>query len=196
MPLLGNYNVLSKSPGRALAGSTVSGDRSAFNKPGAARNIFTAPGWSRYAALPLGHAPGGAWVLAISAGYIAARFEASFQMTTAVVLGTVSPITGNTTATFTASATSFAIGALSGSVTPFTTLSPENLAASVWNALTADYVLTGSFGAALGSGVTLNLQDVRDAMKLAPSPGAPATGSIDQDLDKIRNLAGLIPAVL
>jgi hypothetical protein len=194
--LLGNYNVLSKGPGRALGGSTVSGDRSNFNKAGAARNMNVNEYWSQYAAVPLGYAPGGAWVPAIKAGYIAARYQASFAFSGAVVLGTAGTLAGASSFTFTASSVSYAVGVLEGHITPFTTLSPENLAIAVWEAQLVDHTAPGSFGESVGSGVTINPQDVRDAMMLAPTPGSPAADSIDSDLDKIKSLAGLIPAAL
>ncbi len=56
---------------------------------------------------------------------------------------------------------SYATGELKGSVSPFTELSPENLAAAVWNSLLVQYQETGSAGKALASassgGVDLDL---------------------------------------
>jgi hypothetical protein len=197
VPLLGNYNVLSKGPGQARGGSTVSGDRSNFNKAGAARNVFVNEYWPGYAAIPVGYAPGSAWVHAIKSGYIAARYQASFTFNGAVVLGTAGALAGDTVFTFTAASISYSVGVLEGHITPFTTLSPENLAAAVWNALAAEYNATGSFGEILNAGGSgLTAQQVRDAMKLSPTVGAPAADSIDLDLDKIKALAGLIPATL
>jgi hypothetical protein len=194
--LLGNYNVLSKGPGRALSGSTVSGDRSNFNKAGAARNMYVNEYWSQYAAVPLGYTPGSAWVHAIKAGFIAARFQTSFSFSGAVVLGTAGTLAGSTSFAFTASTVSYAVGVLEGHITPFTTLSPENLAIAVWQAQTADNTAPGSFGAAVGAGVSINLQDVRDAMLLAPTAGTPGVNSVDAKLNSIKSLAGLIPAAL
>jgi hypothetical protein len=50
-----------------------------------------------------------------------------------------------------AALTSYATGRLYGSITPFTDLSPENLAASVWNSLSAQYNETGTMGELLNS---------------------------------------------
>lgn len=47
-----------------------------------------------------------------------------------------------------------------------------------------------------GGGGGLTQQDVRDALKLAASAGAPAAGSVDQKLDDIGNNTGLIPALI
>jgi len=52
---------------------------------------------------------------------------------------------------------SYATGRLSGSITPFTELSPQSLAAAVWNELIANHQEPGSMGAALygaGGGTT------------------------------------------
>lgn len=55
----------------------------------------------------------------------------------------------------------YATGELRGSITPFTELSPEGLAAAVWNSLVTSYQEDGSMGKALGTassgGVDLNL---------------------------------------
>lgn len=53
-----------------------------------------------------------------------------------------------------------AVGTLSADITPFTTLSPENLAASVWNAVAASFDEPGTMGeklnnAVAGTGLTL-----------------------------------------
>lgn len=45
---------------------------------------------------------------------------------------------------------------------------------------------TGAWGGSGTGGSGLTVQQVRDAMKLAPSAGAPATGSIDKQLDDIQ----------
>lgn len=69
MALLGNYSVLAKNPGRAFAGSTISGDRSQSNKSGADRCRFA--GWASYSSLsatPNGYLPPYSWVLPIDPG--------------------------------------------------------------------------------------------------------------------------------
>jgi hypothetical protein len=57
--------------------------------------------------------------------------------------------------TGTVASTPKALGNISASITPFTTLSPENLAAAVWNALAASYNTAGTMGSKMndaGSG--------------------------------------------
>lgn len=50
-----------------------------------------------------------------------------------------------------------------------------------------DGVLTAAHGAGAWTGGGLTQQNVRDAMKLAPTAGAPAVGSVDQHLDDIES---------
>ena len=61
MALVGNRSVLHKSPGRFLAGTVASGDRSNFDKPGMQRNSYEV--LSDYAAIPNGHIQDSAWIL-------------------------------------------------------------------------------------------------------------------------------------
>ena len=74
MALLGNYSVLTKNPGRAFAGSTVSDNRSNFNKSGAARGIFTGDAAvPAFSAVPNGYRPGYGWTIAIKGGGMASK---------------------------------------------------------------------------------------------------------------------------
>ena len=74
MALLGNYSVLTKNPGRAFAGPTVSDNRSNFSKSGAARGMFT--GWAAlptFSSVPNGYRPGYGWTIAIKGGGMASK---------------------------------------------------------------------------------------------------------------------------
>lgn len=64
----------------------------------------------------------------------------------AALAGAVCEITGSGSASITARAN----GNLSADLTPFTELSPQSLAASVWNALVADFQAAGTMGLLLG----------------------------------------------
>lgn len=66
-------------------------------------------------------------------------------------LGAESGVFGNSTFTFSGTATPRADGNISGAVTPFTELSPQSLAAAVWDALLANHTTVGSAGYALGN---------------------------------------------
>jgi hypothetical protein len=63
------------------------------------------------------------------------------------------------------------------------------VADAVWDEVLAGHLTAGSTGAALddaaAGGAGLTQQQVRDALKLAPSAGAPAADSIDAELDSI-----------
>jgi len=64
----------------------------------------------------------------------------------------------------------------------------------IWDEPIAGHLTAGSTGEALddASGSVISQQDVRDAMKLAPTAGAPAAGSVDQELDDILADTGAI----
>lgn len=57
---------------------------------------------------------------------------------------------GNASGEATATLVRYATGQLQGSISPFTELSPEGLAAAVWNSLVAQYGEDGTMGNALG----------------------------------------------
>ena len=61
-------------------------------------------------------------------------------------LGALAGVFGNVTVTIAADGTIRAIGNLEGAITPYTELSPQNLAAAVWQAIAADYNDTGTMG--------------------------------------------------
>ena len=70
-------------------------------------------------------------------------------------LGALAGLFGNAAITFTASGTATAIGWLEGDIVPYTELSPQSLAAAVWNAVAADSNEVGTMGEKLndaGSG--------------------------------------------
>lgn len=61
-------------------------------------------------------------------------------------LGAIVDALGNAAITWTQAATPSAIGHMSGDITPFTELSPQNLAAAVWQAMAAEYNASGTMG--------------------------------------------------
>jgi len=71
MALLGNYSVISKSPGRFMSGTTVSGDRANFNKSSNARNIYSNTVINKKNAVPNGYLPPASWVIPQKAGGMA-----------------------------------------------------------------------------------------------------------------------------
>jgi hypothetical protein len=81
--LHGNYSVLLKGPGRFRGGSTVSDNRSNFNRAGANRNFWAGqatvpdipgdPNTANVQSIPSGYSAPGAWVMSPKAGGIASR---------------------------------------------------------------------------------------------------------------------------
>ncbi len=73
----------------------------------------------------------------------------TWTITPSGALNLIVPFAGSGTATFTAAANLKGLSSLAGDITPFTELSPENLAAAVWNAVLSEYQDVGSTGKAL-----------------------------------------------
>ena len=69
MALIGNRSVLHKSPGRFLAGTIASGDRSNFNKHGMCRNAYQA--YDAKEPTPSGYRPPYCWIMAQADGGMA-----------------------------------------------------------------------------------------------------------------------------
>lgn len=91
------------------------------------------------------------------AGALAADGAASFAITTNTpILGAIVSTIAAGTITFSADGTVDAIGNLAGDITPFTELSPENLAAAVWNELLTLHTTDGTMGKRLQQVLTTN----------------------------------------
>lgn len=67
--LIGSHSVFSKSPGRFLSGTSVSGDRSNFNQSGVNRNKFQT--FAKFSSVPNGYSPGYAFTAAQQSGGLA-----------------------------------------------------------------------------------------------------------------------------
>lgn len=61
----------------------------------------------------------------------------------------------------------------------------SQIADSVWDELTADHTISGSTGEAVAASGGLTQQNVADALKLAPTAGTPASGSVNSDIDTL-----------
>lgn len=75
MGLIGNYSVISKSPGRFLSGTTVSADRYNFNQSGGLRNRFAGQyrlGMANFSSIPHCYPHPYTWAMAQKAGGLAA----------------------------------------------------------------------------------------------------------------------------
>jgi len=76
----------------------------------------------------------------------------SFSLTpNTPILGALAGLFADATVSINAQGLVTATGNLSGDITPYTELSPENLARAVWNALAAQYAEAGTMGAALNT---------------------------------------------
>jgi hypothetical protein len=81
------------------------------------------------------------------AGALAAQGSTSISFTVpSATLGAIVDAIGAALVQFSNSATVRATGNLSGDITPFTELSPQNLAAAVWETIAADFNETGTMG--------------------------------------------------
>lgn len=69
----------------------------------------------------------------------------------AATIGAIVDLVGATFAQFTNAATIKATGNLAGDISPFTPLSPQSLAAAVWEALSSEYNAAGTMGNKLNS---------------------------------------------
>ena len=210
--LLGNYSVLNKNPGRAFAGSTVSGSRAENMKSGAIRGRFygdaSVDGETDRNSTPNGYRPPYSWVLSPKTGGLSSYgslvgdgeisssnlagglnaeatlagsgviFDAALGLIASAVatLSGIGGISGDIVGKLEATADlagsgdlTGALGALadcvatligtgtlasditakanlSADITPFTELSPEALAAAVWNAVATIFNTAGTMG--------------------------------------------------
>lgn len=152
--LIGNITTASRFPGRFLGGSTLSGERSNFNRSGSARNQYTA--FDAKCATPNGYSPPYSWIIAKSAGGIASYTQISGSGTMnspnlqliidigatitsqglifplPVVQATI-PISAAISGTgdFLSAPIIQALGNLSANITPFTGLTPDNIASGI-----------------------------------------------------------------
>lgn len=69
-------------------------------------------------------------------------------------LGAIVDAVGATLVQITTSATPRATGNMVGNITPFTELSPQSLAAAVWNAIAAEYTENGTMGELMNTGAS------------------------------------------
>lgn len=114
-------------------------------------------------------------------------------------LGAESGIFGNTVITFTGTATPRATGNLAGAVTPFTELSPQSLAAAVWNSVATQYDSAGTMGELLNSagaasdpllGIVEGTLTLRDVMRLLLSVNTGDATGLEGNTMVFRSLDG------
>jgi hypothetical protein len=92
----------------------------------------------------------------------------SFSITpSAPILGALAGVSGNAAMIVSSSATLTGYGALSGNITPYTELSPQSLASSVWGAVATQFNEAGTMGNKLNSAASggVDLSAMADAVR-------------------------------
>ena len=119
----------------------------------------------------------------------------------AATIGALVNLIGATPITFSNSGTIRATGNLAGAITPFTELSPENLAAAVWNAIAAEYNIVDTMGYQLnnsggggGGGATAAQIWAYASRTLTASPGPTAAAIASQVRTELTTELGRIDA--
>ena len=116
------------------------------------RNFTASEGFeNNKAGIPNGHLDPSSWILPQSDGSISAYENVRSLVTLSLARGTPAEGSGNTSITMSTSGTLIGIGLISGAVTPFTELSPKNLADAVWQATSSEYINVGTMGKQLNS---------------------------------------------
>jgi len=143
------YNYSTTSGLCARQWGTTLGLQRYFYSRSELRNYTASEGFeSNKAGIPNGHLDPSSWILPQSPGGISAyeviREQTSVSLT--YVPPTPVEVEGTVSFSVTNSASIIGIGIISGTVSPFTELSPKNLADAVWNAEKSDYTLPGTMG--------------------------------------------------
>jgi hypothetical protein len=148
MGLIGNYSVISKSPGRFYSGTTVSADRYNFNKSGALKNRFVCEnnlGLAKFSSIPHCYPHPYTWAMAQTAGGLAAyRLSESISVTDANLAAAWNLVADGLTATLSETNAALALIAnLSADLTASGQLTDANLAIVIL--LEASFSASGSF---------------------------------------------------
>lgn len=146
----------------------------------------------------------GAYATATISSASCSAMLGNFQMRTGTVDNATLAATQafNNTGTWTGNLTGTVgtVNALAANVITAASIAADagtELAAAIWDRLTSALTAVGSIGKALADYLAsppdpLTAQETRDAMKLAPTAGAPITDSIDDKLDVIQAKTDLI----
>jgi hypothetical protein len=163
MGLKQNMSLAAQSPLRFIAadggavGTAMSTTKPFFGKT-EIRNIWTGSGLStntssNTSSVPTGHIHPSSWNMAFKGGGMSAFVYVGMNTTTSLAYTppTQANIIGQTNATMIIVTTISANGFITGSVTPFSNLSPQSLAQAVWTADTSLYTTSGTTGKHLNS---------------------------------------------
>lgn len=126
----------------------------------------------------------------VGAQYAQGTAPITFTVSNAL-LGAVINAMGTAPISFAGSATPRALGWIEGYITPYTELSPENLASAVWNSVLANYPDAGTAGnaMALASSGGVDYNALAEAVweyatrTLTAGGGAPTVEEIRQEMD-------------
>lgn len=140
-----NYNTTSGLCARQWG--TTLGLQRYFYSRSELRNYTASEGFeNNKAGIPNGHSDPSAWILPQSPGSISAYENLRSIVSLSLAKGTPEPGIGNTTISVSASGSIKGLGNIAGNITPFTELSPKNLADAVWNAEANQYNTDGTMG--------------------------------------------------
>jgi hypothetical protein len=146
------YNYSTTSGLCARLWGTTLGLQRYFYSRSELRNYTASEGFeTNNAGIPNGHLDPSSWILPQSPGGISAYEELRSTFTLSLAPGFKEEISGNASFSVTASATLIGIGVLAGNITPFTELSPQNLADAVWQATASEYINNDTMGKQLNS---------------------------------------------
>jgi hypothetical protein len=126
------------------------------------RNLSASEGFeNNKVGIPNGHLDPSSWVLPQSPGSVSAYEVIRSSFSLSLAKGTPAEGNGNSTFAISSSGTLSGVAFISGAVTPFTELSPKNLADAVWTAESSQYTATGTMGK--------NANDVKTNSGLIPA---------------------------
>jgi len=180
MALIGNYTVLAKNPGRAFSGSTISDNRSQWNKSGAVRNRYIDPNYDDTAGTPNGYRPPYTWIIPQETGGLSSY---------TLVVGTGGIGAANLAGGINGEATLTGAGALAALITG---RAPITATLAGLAALTATLEATGRLDASLGGtgALTADLIAVLNASATLSGSGTISTADIQSVVNAIATLAG------
>lgn len=146
------YNFNTSSGLCARQWGTTLGLQRYFYSRSELRNCTASEGFdNNKVGIPNGHLDPSSWFLPQSSGGLAAYENLRSEVSLSVAIGTALEANGSTSFAVTASGTLKAIAQISGAVTPFTELSPKNLADAVWTAESNLYTTAGTMGKQVNS---------------------------------------------
>lgn len=122
------------------------------------------------------------------AGALSASGATSFTFAAPdALLGAIAGLSATAGVAFGSASTVTAIGHLAGDITPYTELSPQSLAAAVWNAVATEFNLAGSMGALMNGGAAggLTTEQATQLLEIFQRLGLDVTRPLTQTATEI-----------